>query len=82
LRFWNSELRRNERAVKAAIFRELQERAPHPLPPYVRVERDGGPHPGPLPKGEGEALGRLSEELSNPPTAAANSPSPFGRGPG
>jgi very-short-patch-repair endonuclease len=36
LRFWNSHLRRNERAVRDTIFNELQARAPHPLPEYTR----------------------------------------------
>ena len=36
LRFWNSRLRREERAIKDAIFRALQERAPYPLPDYTR----------------------------------------------
>ena len=36
LRFWNSQLRRNARNVRDAIFNELQKRAPHPLPAYTR----------------------------------------------
>jgi very-short-patch-repair endonuclease len=36
LRFWNSSLRRNASSVRDTIFRELQERAPHPLPDYTK----------------------------------------------
>ena len=36
LRFWNSHLRRNQQSIRDTIFRELQERAPHPLPAYTR----------------------------------------------
>jgi len=36
LRFWNSHLRRNARCIRDTIFRELQERSPHPLPRYTR----------------------------------------------
>ena len=36
LRFWNSHLRRDKQAIRDTIFRELQERAPHPLPHYTR----------------------------------------------
>jgi very-short-patch-repair endonuclease len=36
LRFWNSHLRRNAQSIRDTIFRELQERAPHPLPNYTR----------------------------------------------
>ncbi|MCU0787851.1 MAG: DUF559 domain-containing protein [Verrucomicrobia bacterium] len=36
LRFWNSFLRQNPQSVRDTIFRELQERAPHPLPHYTR----------------------------------------------
>jgi very-short-patch-repair endonuclease len=35
LRFWNSHLRRNAQGIRDTIFRELQERAPHPLPEYT-----------------------------------------------
>ena len=34
LRFWNSRLRREKEVVRDAIWRTLQERAPHPLPDY------------------------------------------------
>jgi very-short-patch-repair endonuclease len=65
LRFWNSRLRRDKQAIRDAIFRELQARAPHPLPDYTKPMQPpevGGkrsqfyarPHPGPLPGGEGE----------------------------
>ncbi len=36
LRFWNSRLRREKQEVRDAIWRALQERAPHPLPSYCR----------------------------------------------
>jgi len=35
-RFWNSYLRRNAQSIRDTIFRELQKRAPHPLPDYTR----------------------------------------------
>ena len=36
LRFWNSHLRRRKQEIREAIWRALQERAPHPLPDYCR----------------------------------------------
>ncbi|MGH7976527.1 MAG: endonuclease domain-containing protein [Limisphaerales bacterium] len=36
LRFWNSHLRRNAQSIRDTIFRELQKRAPRPLPDYTR----------------------------------------------
>jgi very-short-patch-repair endonuclease len=36
LRFWNSRLRRDKQAIRDTIFRELQSRAPHPLPDYTK----------------------------------------------
>ena len=36
LRFWNSRLRRDKQAIRDTIFRELQARAPHPLPDYTK----------------------------------------------
>jgi very-short-patch-repair endonuclease len=36
LRFWNGQLRREKQRVRAAIFKALQARAPHPLPGYTR----------------------------------------------
>ena len=46
LRFWNSSLRRNAASIRDTIFRELQERAPHPLPDYTKPmgwrSEDGG----------------------------------------
>ena len=36
LRFWNSHLRRNAQSIRDTIFRELQQRAPHPLPDYTK----------------------------------------------
>jgi len=48
LRFWNSRLRREAESIRETIFRELQARAPHPLPAYTRpIAR---PHPNPLPQ--------------------------------
>jgi len=35
LRFWNSRLRREAQAIRDTIFRELQARAPRPLPNYT-----------------------------------------------
>jgi very-short-patch-repair endonuclease len=42
LRFWNSRLRSSPQMVRDTIFRELQERAPHPLPDYTkpRLQQD------------------------------------------
>ncbi len=37
LRFWNSRLRREKQWIRDTIWRELQERAPHPQPAYWRV---------------------------------------------
>jgi very-short-patch-repair endonuclease len=62
LRFWNSRLRSEPQMVRDTIFRELQDRAPHPLPEYTRPMRLAGsekswklvrPHPGPLPQERG-----------------------------
>ena len=39
LRFWNSRLRSAPQVVRDTIFRELQTRAPHPLPDYTRSIR-------------------------------------------
>jgi very-short-patch-repair endonuclease len=36
LRFWNSRLRRDKEWIRETIWRELQQRAPHPLPDYCR----------------------------------------------
>ena len=36
LRFWNSHLRKEKQSIRDTIFRELQARAPHPLPDYTR----------------------------------------------
>jgi len=36
LRFWNSRLRRDGQSIRDTVFRELQERAPHPLPDYTK----------------------------------------------
>ncbi len=36
LRFWNGALRREKEVVLGAIWRALQERAPHPLPGYCQ----------------------------------------------
>ncbi len=42
LRFWNSRILRQKQAIRDTIFRELQERAPHPLPAYTRPGVGGG----------------------------------------
>ena len=36
LRFWNSSLRSRGQSIRDTIFRELQQRAPHPLPNHTR----------------------------------------------
>ena len=36
LRFWNSQLRRDAQVIRDTIFRELQARAPRPLPRYTQ----------------------------------------------
>ncbi|MGV3771989.1 MAG: endonuclease domain-containing protein [Verrucomicrobiales bacterium] len=36
IRIWNSRLLEFEREIKSMLFKELQERAPHPLPDYTR----------------------------------------------
>jgi len=36
LRFWNSRLRREKQYIRDIIWRNLQERAPQPLPAYCR----------------------------------------------
>ena len=36
LRFWNSRLLREKEPIRETIWRELQQRAPHPLPDYCR----------------------------------------------
>ena len=36
LRFWNGRLRREKESVRETIWRELQQRTPHPLPKYCR----------------------------------------------
>jgi very-short-patch-repair endonuclease len=41
LRFWNSRLRREKQEIRDTIFRELQTRAPHPLPEYTKPMLDG-----------------------------------------
>ena len=41
LRFWNALLRRDQVAIRDTIFRELQIRAPHPLPDYTRTYISG-----------------------------------------
>jgi very-short-patch-repair endonuclease len=41
-RFWNSRLRREAQVIRDTIFRELQIRAPHPLPKYTTPMRSTG----------------------------------------
>jgi very-short-patch-repair endonuclease len=41
MRFWNSRLRREKQEIRDAIWRALQERAPHALPEYCRPMCDG-----------------------------------------
>ena len=59
LRFWNSRLRGDKHAIRETIWRELQARAPHPLPEYRKAIQSANdrPHPGPLPQGEGDRRG-------------------------
>ena len=52
IRFWNSHLRRDGQVIRDTIFRELQSRAPHPLPSYTRpmdasrrTSAEGSPSP-------------------------------------
>ena len=52
LRFWNSSLRRNAEGIRDMIFRELQQRSPHPLPAYTQSNCSTSPRPSP--PGEGE----------------------------
>jgi very-short-patch-repair endonuclease len=40
LRFWNANLRRDQRSIRDTIFYALQERAPHPLNDYCRPLMD------------------------------------------
>jgi very-short-patch-repair endonuclease len=89
LRFWNSTVLREKQAVRDTIWRELQARAPKPLPAYQRPGVIGrrmasaGPHPGPLPQGEGDASTACVLPHGPADTCASGlSPSPSGRGPG
>ncbi|HVV02362.1 MAG TPA: DUF559 domain-containing protein [Verrucomicrobiae bacterium] len=96
LRFWNSHLRREKQEIRDAIWRALQERAPHPLPEYCRpglcksteLSSGSSPHPGPLPRGEGDAKGDRLEfpQPESPPPRVIETggsgirfPSPQGR---
>src|SRR5437016_11357644 len=36
IRIWNSRLRKDKQVIRDALWRALQERAPHPLPEYCR----------------------------------------------
>lgn len=40
LRFWNSRLRKDKEWIRETIWRELQQRAPHPLPDYCRPKTE------------------------------------------
>jgi very-short-patch-repair endonuclease len=42
LRFWSSRLRRDKETIRDTIWRTLQERAPRPVPDYVRPGVVGG----------------------------------------
>jgi very-short-patch-repair endonuclease len=44
LRFWNSRLRRDKEWIRETIWRELQQRAPHPLPEYCRPMMEPDAH--------------------------------------
>ena len=48
LRFWNARLRREKEIVRDVIWRNLQQRAPHPLPDYCSpTNRDIGENQAP-----------------------------------
>ncbi len=71
LRFWNSQLKRDKAMIREKIFRELQLRAPHPLPDYTRPAA-----PLPLP---GERVGvreRAAGEISSDKKIRQRPPSP------
>jgi len=82
LRFWNARLRREKETVRETIWRELQTRAPHPLPDYCRPmgatipdsSEDSGeitrtsPSPRPSPSGRGRTARCLPQ---NPATGFA-----------
>ena len=62
LRYWNAELRRNKQMIRDVIWRELQQRAPHPLPDYchpafvetkTKQSAQLSPSPQPSPAGRG-----------------------------
>ena len=72
LRFWNSQLKRDGEMIREKIFRELQARAPHPLPDYTKPlcsevmesgaekvarEKVRGDRPHPNPLPRGEGTG-------------------------
>ena len=44
LRFWNSRLRREKEFIRETIWRELQERAHHPLPHYCSTKAETSQH--------------------------------------
>ena len=64
LRYWNSQLRRNQQAIRDSIWAELNARSPRVLPEFQRpgvvgenrrpaLKAGDHPHPCPLPEGEG-----------------------------
>jgi very-short-patch-repair endonuclease len=82
LRFWNARLRREKEVVRETIWRELQARAPRPLPDYCRpmgtvpasdsnitnTTTLTSPSPRPSPLGRGRTTRRLPQ---NPATGFA-----------
>jgi very-short-patch-repair endonuclease len=75
LRFWNARLRREKQFIRDIIWRELQARAPHPLPAYcqpiqgVSESVNAGcqaarhsPSPQPSPSGRGSVVPTSKKE--------------------
>jgi len=76
LRFWNARLRREKEVVRETIWRELQMRAPHPLPDYCQAMKSvtasdseifgeatpPSPSPQPSPLGRGRTSRRLTQK--------------------
>lgn len=62
LRFWNSQLKPDKEMIRETIFRELQARAPHPLPEYTKPAA-----PIPLPEREARSEKRKKSESKKIP---------------
>jgi hypothetical protein len=67
MRFWNWRVRREKQVIRDAIWKALQERAPHPLPDYCRpMPPPELPQPPPTQRTRGNAAygaRQLEEEL-------------------